>query len=162
MPDQIRINGNAHSWGSIILKIDGDRYHGFNSISYADKRERVMVYGMGRHHAPRGRTRGKYSCEPVKIGGPIGSAEAFRAMLGLRAVGGIAIGDVEFTITVQYIEIGTEIPITDVLNRCCLVGNSGSREENPDPLRDELEFSCFTILRNGRMLFDPTGALGVL
>ena len=56
MSDVIRVNGNQVSWGSIVLKFNGQRFYGFTSISFSDKRERVHAYGMGRHHAPRGRS----------------------------------------------------------------------------------------------------------
>ena len=54
MADAIRVNDTQLSWGSIRCIIDGEPYFGFTAISYADKRERVKAYGMGRHHAPRG------------------------------------------------------------------------------------------------------------
>src|SRR6185436_16366674 len=47
MTDSIRVNGNSHSWGSIVVKIAGVKYYGFDEISYGDKRERVKGYGLG-------------------------------------------------------------------------------------------------------------------
>lgn len=91
MSDEIRVNGNVHSWGSIILK-------------YGDARERAKVYGMGRHHAPRGRTRGKYTVEPVTLRGPKGTVQQLRALLAQQAPDGVSYGDVEFQIVVQYTE----------------------------------------------------------
>ena len=66
--DQVRINGNVYSWGSLTVKVGGERWYRLTSISYADKRERVKAYGQAKHQAPTGRSRGKYAVEPVKAG----------------------------------------------------------------------------------------------
>lgn len=155
MSDAVRINGNQHSWGSIILKIDGDRYYGFTAISYNDKRTRSKGYGLGRHHAPRGRTRGKYELDPVKLTGWKSSIQELRRALATRSANGLSYGDVEFQVTVQYIENG-EQPITVEIERCVITGNSASDEENPDPLKEELEIDCMLIRRNGLTLFDSS------
>src|SRR5688572_8843595 len=110
MSDAIRVNQNTHSWGSIILKLDGERYYGCTAISYGDKRERTKGYGLGAHHAPRGRSAGKYTVEPVKLTMYRSSAQEFRNALAARSPDGISYGDVEFQIVVQTIEPG-EIPL---------------------------------------------------
>jgi hypothetical protein len=156
MADTIRVNGNQLSWGSIIVKIDGERIYGFTSISYADKRERVKAYGMGRHHAPRGRSRGKYTVEPVKLGGWKGSVQALRQALADRATDQTSYGDVEFEIVVQYVEPGDEFPIQADIERCVWVGNSSSEEEGADPLKEEIEIDAMLIRRNGLTLFDAS------
>lgn len=152
MSDEIRVNGNLHSWGSIILRINDDRYYGFTSINYSDSRERVKGHGMGRHHAPRGRSRGKYTTEPVTLSGFKGSVQQVRQALA-DAGDGEAYGDVEFQIVVQYVE-DDDTPITDELDRCVWVKNTASNEEGPDPLKDEVEIDCMLIRRNGLVLFD--------
>lgn len=158
MSDQIRINGKMHSWASLKLKAANEVYSGFNSISFGDKRERVKGYGMGRHHAPRGRSAGKYTPEPVKVAGPTGSCEAFRQMLAKLAPDGVSIGDVEFEIQLQYVETlgSSEVPINVVMERCVLSGDTASHEENPDPLKEELEFDTMRIRRNGLTMFDSS------
>ncbi len=155
MADDIRVNGNQHSWGSIIVKIDGDRYYGFTSIGYSDSRERVKAYGMGRHQAPRGRSRGKYSVDPVTLKGWKGSVQALRDALAARSSDGRSYGDVEFEIVVQYIE-ADDTPITVELERCVWTKNTTSEEEGPDPLSDEIEIDCMLIRRNGLVLFDES------
>lgn len=155
MSDAIRVNGNQFSWGSIRCKVAGEPYTGFTSISYADKRERVKAYGMGRHHAPRGRSRGKYTTEAVKIVGWKSSVQALRAALAAQAADGKSYGEIEFTIAVQYIE-DDESPMNVSIERCVFVGNSSSDEENPDPLKEEIEIDCMYIRRNELVLFDAT------
>lgn len=156
MADKIRVNGNIVSWGSITIKFDGERYYGFTSVSYADKRERVKAYGMGRHQAPRGRTRGKYSTDPVKLGGPKSSIQALRAALAAKSADGISYGDVEFQTVVQYVETDEAEAQTVEIEDCVWMSNSSSEEESPDPLKEEIELDCMKIRRNGLVLFDST------
>lgn len=155
MADQIRVNNNQFSWGSIILKLNDDRFYGFTGITYADKRERVKGYGMGRHQAPRGRSRGKYTTDPVKLTGFKSSIAAFRAALAAQATDGKSYGDVEFEILVQYVETG-EDPQDVEIERCVWTGNSTSEEEGADPLKEEIEIDCMLIRRNGATLFDDS------
>lgn len=155
MADDIRVNGNQISWGSIILKIDSDRYTGFTSVSFADKRERVKAYGMTKHHAPRGRSRGKYTIEPVKLVGWKSSVQQLREALASLAPDKISYGDVEFQIVVQYVE-ADELPLTVEIDRCVWGGNSSSDEESADPLKEEIELDAMLIRRNGLVLFDAS------
>jgi hypothetical protein len=153
MADQVRVNGNVVSWGSIVLKIGSDRFHGFTSISYGDKRERVHQYGMGKHQAPRGKSRGKYTVQPVKIGGPKSSVQAAREQLAALSSDGVSYGDVEFEIDLQYIE-ANELPMQVNIEGCTWEENTSSEEESSEALKEE--FSCLPmkIRRNGLVLFD--------
>lgn len=155
MADQIRVNGNQHSWGSIVLKIDQERFTGFTGVKFSDKRERVKAYGMGKHHAPRGRSRGKYTTDVVGLTGWKGSIQLLRAALAQRAVDGESYGDVLFQIVVQYIE-ADDTPITVELEDCVFTGNTTSDEEGADPLKEEIEIDCMRIRRNGLVLFDQS------
>lgn len=150
--DDIRVNGNLHSWGSIILKIKDDRFYGFKSISYSDSRERVKGYGQARHQAPRGRSRGKYNVEPVTITGFKDSIQLLRKALA-DAGDGESYGDTEVQIVVQYVD-GDTTPVTVELDRCVWTKNASSEEEGPDPLMEDIEFDCMLIRRNGLTLFD--------
>lgn len=151
--DQVRINGNVYSWGSITVKVGGERWTRLTSISFADKRERVKAYGQARHQAPIGRSRGKYTTEPVKVGAPPGSLQELRELLATQAPDGVSYGDVEFDITVQYIE-SDETPITVEILDNVWASNSDALEEGGDPLKGETEFDCMRIVRNGLTLFD--------
>lgn len=155
MADAVRVNGNQLSWGSIIIKIDSERYTGFTSVSFSDKRERVKAYGAARHHAPRGRSRGKYTVDPVKLVGWKGSVAALRAALAAKSSDGISYGDVEFDVVVQYVE-ADEDPQTVEIERCVWSSNSTSDEESADPLKEEIELDAMLIRRNGLVLFDAS------
>lgn len=152
MADEIRVNGNLLSWGSIEVKVDGDRFFGFTSIGYTDSRERVKAYGMGRAQGPRGRTRGKYSVEPVTLTGHKGSMQQLRQALA-DAGDGESYGDTVFQIVVQYIE-DDDTPITVELEDCVYTKTTTSEEEGPDPLTEDVEIDCLRIRRNGLVLFD--------
>src|SRR4030042_4391290 len=151
--DQVRINGNVYSFGSITVKINGERWYRLTSISFADKRERVKAYGMARHQAPIGRSRGKSAAEPVKANAPPGSMQELRALLATEAEDGISYGDVSFGIAVQYVE-SDETPITVEILDCVWSGNNSTIRANPDPLKEEAEFACMRIVRNGLGLYD--------
>lgn len=154
MADEIRVNGSLYSWGSIILKVNGERFYGISSVNYGDKLERAKSYGMGRHHAPRGRSSGKYQTDPVTVKMEKKTAQELRATLAKLSPSGTSYGSVEFEIVVQFIE-GTDVQ-TDVLERCTWSGDSSKNEESPDPLYDEAEFDCMLIRRNGLVLFDDS------
>lgn len=155
MSDQIRVNGNIHSWGSIVVKLDGEKFYGFTAIKYGDSRERAKAYGMGKHHAPRARTRGKYSTEPVGLTGPKSTVQALRDALAAKSQGGTSYGDVEFDVVVQFIETD-DTPLTVEIEQCVWTKNTEGHEEGTDPLSDEIELDCMRIRRNGKVLFDES------
>jgi hypothetical protein len=156
MADKLRVNGNIVSWGSVVVKINGERFHGFTGISFSDKRERVKQYGMGKHHAPRGRSRGKYTVEPVKLAGPKSTFKAMRTALAALSEDGLSYGDVEFQIVLQYIEADGDESQTIELVDAVWMSNTSNDEESPDPLKEECEFDIMKILRDGMTLFDAS------
>lgn len=155
MSDEIRVNGNQHSWGSIVVKIAEEKYYGFTKIAYSDSRERVKAYGMGRHHAPRGRSRGKYSTEAVTLTGWKGSVQQLRNALASKSQDGNSYGDVVFQIVVQYVE-KDDTAITVEIEDCVWTKSASSEEEGPDPLSEDIEIDCMKIRRNGKVLFDES------
>lgn len=155
MSDEIRVNGNQHSWGSIIVKVSEERVFGFTSIGFGDSRERVKAYGMGRHHAPRGRSRGKYQTDPVSLEGWKGTIQQLRERLAAKASDGVSYGDVVFQIVVQYVE-EDDTPITVELEDCVWTKNTTQDAEGPDPLKETIEIDCMRIRRNGLVLFDES------
>lgn len=156
MSDPVRINGNTHSWGSIIPVVGSQKYYGFTGISYGDKRERVKGYGAGRHHAPTRRSSGKYTPDVVKLTGFKNAIEELRLALAAQAGDGRSYGNVQFLIQIQFIEAGDR-PMNVVIEGCVVTGDSSSHEESADPLKDEIEIDCMRIKRNGKYLFDGTG-----
>ncbi len=156
MANEVRINGNVLSWGSVICRINGTPQHWLTSISYSEKRERSVVYGMGRHHAPRGRTLGKYSVENPKIKGPMADATGFVESLASQADDGASYGDVRFDIALQFVEESSGQSVTIEIEDCRIVGLSDSAEEGADALQTEIEIHAMRLRRNGKTLFDAT------
>lgn len=155
MADEVRINGNVFSFASIVAKKDGATWHGFTSIAYGQKRERTKLWGMGKSAAPRGRTAGKYTPDPVVVKAPKGTARAFKADLAQRASDQTSYGNVEFDLVVQFIDSG-EQSITVKIGRCVIVGETSSHEEGTDPLSEELTLDVMSIVENGLTLFDSS------
>lgn len=151
--DPIRVNGNAVSWGDIVLKIAEARFTGFTSISFGDRRTRVKGYGLNKHHAPYNRSRGKYEIDPVKLVGWKESVRNLRAFLASHAGDGASYGDVEFQIVVSYVDLNM-VPTTVIIQKCVWASNSTSDEESPDPLKEEIEIDAMWIERDGLVLFD--------
>jgi hypothetical protein len=156
--DEKRINGAQVSWASIKVKFDGDDVVGFTSLNYGDFLETAKTWGMGKHHAPRGRSRGKYNTDPVKLAGPPSTMEALRQKLAAKSPDGQSYGLVEFLIVAQYVEDG-EPPMTVEIERCRYVKNVENREEGSEALKDEIEIDCMLIRRNGLTLCDSSEGL---
>lgn len=155
MSDAIRVNGNMYSWGSIVLTIDGEKYYGFTSLSFSEKRERKAVYGMGKAQAPRGMTRGKYSVENTKLSGPLSSVQAVRAALAAKSSNGKSYGDTEFHVTCQFVETD-ETPVTIEAFRCHWVGSSTDVSEGSDEMTSDIEIQPMWLETNGMTLFDSS------
>lgn len=155
MADQVRINGNLYGFASTSFKIAGERYFGITEISYGDSRERVKGWGMARHHAPMGKSPGKYNTEPVKVKGYLHSLEAIRVALAAQAEDEISYGNTESEVVVQYQEPGLGVGHVQI-ERCHISKDVTSVTESADPLMGELELDCMLIRRNGKTLFDST------
>jgi len=158
MADQLNINGAAHNWNSTIFKIAGSRYTGITSITYSEKMEATLGYGMGRHHAPTRRAAGKYVPGELKIKGYKATIEAIRTQIAALSTDGKSYGVPQFTSSLQFIETG-DTPISVQAVKCRIMGTDASSEENPDPTMDELTLQPMYYLTNGRTLFDASQGL---
>lgn len=154
MSDSIRVNGNLLSWGSCGFKIDSERFFGIKSISFSEALEQVLVYGMGRHHAPRARTRGKYTVEPLKIVAEVNTIKVVQAALAQQAADGRSYGTVEFEVFLEAVE--AEQTYTAEFLRCKWAKTGSSFEEGPEALYQECELSTMQVVQNGLTLFDAS------
>lgn len=157
MTDRIYVNDNQLSWGSIICKVAEVRIYGFTSLTFSDKREREKAYGMGRHQGPRGRSRGKYTADPVKLGGYRAAVAELRKTLAEKSADGKSYGDVEFQVVATYFE-NDELPLIVVAERCVWISNNATDEEGAGNLKEEIEVDPMFIRRNGMVLFDNSEA----
>lgn len=150
--DNLRVNGNTLSWGSLAAKVNGETINGWTALNYEHSRERTHTWGMGAHQAPRGRTRGKYTPGTVKLTGYKSSVAALKAFLAKEA-GGNSYGNAEFEIVLSGVE-DDETPITVEILRCVIVKVTANHEEGADALKEDIEVSCMRIVENGLSLAD--------
>jgi hypothetical protein len=151
----IRVNGNDYSWGSIVLKINGEVFSGFTEISYSDKRTRTKGYGAGKHQAPTRRARGKYEVDNCKIKGYMRDVRLLRQELAKYSPSGKSYGDTPIQIDVEYIE-ADDTPIHDEIEDCVWASNSQTASEGPDLLMVEFELDPMRVRRDGLVLFDDS------
>jgi hypothetical protein len=151
--DERRENGNAISWGSIKLRIAGNPYYGFKNLKLSEKLERVLGYGMGAHHGPRVRSKGKYTPNLCGLTGFKRSVQQAREDLAAQSPSGQSYGNVEFDVIAQFVEVGGD-PIVIELLRCTWTENSEDNDESPDPLTEDFQFQPMRIKRNGFVLYD--------
>jgi hypothetical protein len=144
-----------YSWSSTILKIGGQTFHGIKAIDYGDKRERVKAYGMGRNYGPMGRTGGKYTPDPVKLTVFKSSVTQLKALFMDPTLS----LNLEQEIILQYVEFGTELPMTIEFTRCVIASQHTGLEESPDPTVEEIELDTMGITENGVSLYDRTGGV---
>lgn len=159
MGDQVRINNIIYSWTSVILKIDGDRYEGFQSFDGAkEKRERKLVYGARKNGRPLGRTSGKYIPGPVTIKFLKRSANLLLTYLSLKGLG--SYGDAEFIAQLQVSEPGY-VPITSTLLDCTIEEANDSAAEGSDELTKDLIIQPLTGDENGMVIWSKFREIGV-
>lgn len=154
MADSVRVNGVQIGWSSAKLKIDGDLVTGVTAIEYADSVEQSLAYGMGRHFAPRARTRGKYVPSALKVVLEVNTVKVVQAALAAQAADGRSYGTVEFEVFLEGVE--AEQTYTANFNRCKWQKTSAAWSEGPDAWYQECEFNFMTVLQNGLCLFDAT------
>jgi hypothetical protein len=157
MSDSVRINGIQISWSSVRFKIDGTPYYGITAIEYGDGMERALAYGMGRHHAPRSRTRGKYTPKPFVVTGFTATARTIRQALAQRA-GTAGIASVLVPILLQYSETADGPTITIEAFDCTLDDIEAGHDEGPDPLSEKLTFQPLRLKRDGVAMYDTSEA----
>lgn len=155
MSDVQRVNGNDVSWGSFALKIDGVRYYGVRSVNYSHRRERTLGWNMDRSGAPARRSRGKYTPDTVKVGFYKDTVQEIRKALAAQSESGIEYGDVECDGLLQYTE--GEKSGTVEFDRMVFVAVTGTVEEGPDFVVEEVEFSVMAIREDGLILYSQPG-----
>jgi hypothetical protein len=153
MGDTVRIQGNPHDWGSTIFKIASERYFGFSSIGWGEKRNRKPVFGSGRSRRPRGQTNGKYEPGTIKIKGEKAMILQLKEDLARLSASGRSYGDPKVPIVLQYIEYGQK-PITEAFYNCAFISQDNQNEDNEDPITDEVEFTFEYHTTNGLHLYE--------
>lgn len=155
MSDPTRINGSVFVWASVEIRAADQLLTGFTSLSFSDKLEKVLIYGLGKSHAPIGQSKGKYTPESGKCKGWTHAVQNLREILAAKASDGRSYGTQVFQVSANFVE-GDLNPITVELEDCYWTSNSATIEEKPDGLEEEFEFQPTRIKRNGTTLYDST------
>ena len=160
MSDLERVNGNVIGWGSTKFKVNGVNFRGITEISWGEKLESMLVYGMGRHQAPQGGTQGKYTPDLVKGKGRFATVNAMKKQLAGLSASGRSYGTVRFTGVVFYTEAA---PVGSVgeSHRVEFAGlkwveTSTTNAEGSDPTTQEFSFQVLAIREDGMVLFDDS------
>jgi hypothetical protein len=139
-----QINGVYYDFSSIELRIDGQIFIGFKSITYTRTRSRVMV--RGNSPDPLGKTRGinEYSAECEMYLPEFNELE--NLILGAGNTDGY--GEVFFDIFVTYTENGFDT-IQDQLIACTFDSTDASHAQSADPLLRKFALNPLKIIFNG-------------
>ena len=155
MSDDAILQDNLVSWGSHIMKIDGERWTGFTAFSGGtDKLERAYGYGMNRSHAPIGRTAGKYTPPSPGFTMHASTYIKFIDYLRSKSPNGRSIGGVEFQLMLQVAE--GSISSDMEWQRCTLSERTPKAEETADSQTREVVLSCMRYIEDGTTLFDSS------
>lgn len=133
-----QINGSRHSWASITIDLNGDKFEGIKEIKYSDSLEPGEVMGTSTRRI--GRTRGEAKAE-ASITLYLSERKAFLAKLG---PGGYKKA---FQIVCSYEEAG-EI-ITDTIVGCRVKKVEGGGSSGADAMESAIELDVHKILWNG-------------
>lgn len=155
MGDLQRVNGRLISWGSMTLKLGGEVFTAITEVSYNDKLETAKGYGSAPHQGPRGRTGGKYTCEPTKLKMFLDGAQALRIKLMTLATDLRSYGQVTFDGEVQFAEPGLPAHIHE-LHGLRWTSESETISEGSEATMVEIELDTMYIVRDGGTLFDSS------
>ena len=133
-----QINGARHSWASVTIDLNGDKFEGVKEIKYSDSLEPGEVMGTATRRI--GRTRGEAKAE-ASITLYLSERSAFYAKLG---AGGYKKA---FNIVVSY-EEGGEI-VTDKIIGCRVKKGEGGGSSGSDAIEHPMDLDVHKILWNG-------------
>jgi hypothetical protein len=150
-PSYPNVNGNKHSWASIVLLIGTTRIRGFKAVNYKNAMEPGDVRGEGVQVI--GRTRGELKSE----GSLELYLEEYHQLIAALAADGTGYLEKGFEITVSYSEPGSAI-ITDRLIGCRLKGGDKGFSPGTDALSVKCDLSIMYVIENGvHPISDPQG-----
>lgn len=133
------VNGVAHEFASVEIKLGGQLYYGVTAINY--KSPLKPTKQRGNHPSPLGRTSG--------IEEPDGDLEMFlaEAMAFIKVLGpGYKLK--VFDVLVNYQAAGMDL-VTDSLLGCRIIDVEANNAAGPDPLKRKLPLDVMKVLING-------------
>lgn len=153
MSDQVLVNGNVLSRASCTLKMNGEPFYAWQTIEFGDKRERAYAYGANRAYKPLGKTKGKYTPDPLVIGFLEHASDSVLSSLASLAPDGVSVGEPSVLWALSIDEPGVASVLIEV-EGCTLAEASASVEETADGIVEKLTWMPMGVKRNGRTLYD--------
>lgn len=132
MAEQIKINDNAYSWGSITINVGGIPVKGVTGIKYGVTQEKTNHYGIGSEPIGRGRGRKEYT-------GSISLRDYEMTKIAGLLSGGDITNLPPFTVVVVYHNEGSNLITTDVLQFCEFTGSSKEVSEGDTEIISDYE-----------------------
>ena len=133
------LNGNAFSWSSVEINIDGQLFTAIESIDYGRKRSREEI--RGNNADPLSKTVGEN-----KYTGTV-SVEIAEWFLFLQQFGA-GYGDIFFITTVTYNSPSLGV-VQDILKGCTLDESTMGLKRGPGGLYTKIDLSPLKIIFNG-------------
>lgn len=157
----VNIQGKLVSSSHSRLIIDGDRFTGFTSISWDEKREDVLGYAATPDAAPIGYSDGQYTPGELKIKGPVHAINQLRAWWAAKAADGRSYGMVIIPSATLEWDLGEGMPEQsaewiDIRWQ----SNSNTNERNNDPKEEEIALKFRLCKRNGMTLYNSSEEAG--
>lgn len=156
MSDSVLINGKLFAWPSAKLKVAGEEFTGITAIKFGHALNSALAYGMGRAHAPRGRTGGKYEPEPIVLTMFVDSMVALQSRIAKLSKSGKSYGAPIFQMSLSFVEEGLDPVFVEFVD-CKYQKESGSTEETAEATKYDVEIQPMRIKINGLYLFDDGG-----
>lgn len=157
----LSINNKLVSWSHTRLTIDGDRFTGFTSIAWDEKREDAIGYGATKDHAPIGYSDGKYTPGEIKIKGPVHAIAQLRDWWAAKAADARSYGDVILPNMNMQWDLGEGQPEQTVEWRDLRwASNNNSNDESADPREEEITIKFLKCKRNGKTLYNSSEETG--
>lgn len=142
------INGHLYSWSSIEFSVNGIKFPRVKSINYKASLKPAKLYGTMAE--PLGRTRGKSEPEAsFEI-----YAEDYDALVAQLGSATVGFGEVPFTITINYSEIGSPV-ITDRIEGARITGVDKGYSEGTDALTVKCDLDVMRIFFNEIPIVSP-------
>jgi hypothetical protein len=148
--DTFRVNGLVPSWESLEFELEGVPYEGITGITFGQKRERPLVYGMRKSGTPIGKTAGKYTPGEVKLKFFPDTWAKIRLILSALGLG--SYGDADFAFTLSAFELGGT-PVVFAAASCSVVDEEDGYDEGVEALITEVTIQPLIVSKDSMLLW---------
>lgn len=132
------INGEAYSWGQIVLNIFNTPIAGITAIEYEEKQEMTNNFGAGNYPVTQGVGKVEATCKLTVM---MEEVEGLVNAAPLRRLQNIPV----FDIGVSYIHPATAKIVTHKIMNCRFMNNPRSTKSGDTMIECQLELLCTHI-----------------